>query len=168
MQKFLIILAVFVIAGTSDVYAQTSASAFEISNQSREIQRRATVASNLKLSPKEEDKFWQKYDTYRAQAKISEKKRFGLISELAENISLMSEKEADSLATRALKLELNNKKLKQKHMLGLKRVLDDANLFKYYQIETKLDAIFEYGLTKNIPLVSTDGKKLIDLQKVSK
>jgi len=73
----------------------------------------------------------------------------------------MTEKEADSLVSRALKLEVNNQKLKQRHILGLRSVLEDANIFKYYQIETKLDAIFTHGRTKSIPLVQTGEDQLI-------
>ena len=88
-----------------------------------------------------------------------EKTRYGLIHELAENYADLSEKEANSLATRAANLEVMAKELKQEQMTGLKRVLDGVALFQYYQIETKLDALFEAQLTSQIPLIMTDAQR---------
>jgi len=83
-------------------------------------------------------------------------------SVVANNLQLsedMTEREADSLTGRALKLEVKNKRLKEKHILSLKKVLADEKIFKYYQIETKLDAGYRYGWTRRIPLVSTSDDK---------
>ena len=73
----------------------------------------------------------------------------------------MSESRADDLAERALDLDISNKKIKEKHILSLRKTLDGAKIFRYYQIETKLDAIFESGWTRTVPLVFTGDDKLV-------
>ena len=145
-------------------YAQSKAAQFEVQHQTRETQRRTIIANNLKLSEAEEDGFWVRYDSYRASVKEAEKIRSGLLEELSKTLVDMSEQEADSMVERALQLEVDNQILKQKHILGLSSVLDGANIFKYYQIETKLDASFTQGWTKNIPLVLSGEDQLVAIK----
>ena len=160
MFRYVSIIFVFIAFCSSQAFAQSATAKFEIQNQTREIERRAIVAKNMNFTKEEEAKFWKKYDQYRLKVKEAEKVRFGLIGELSENLIEMDKKSADSMVARATRLEVNNQKLKEKHFKSLKPILGDARIFKYYQIETKLDAIFVHGWTKKIPLVLTDNKKV--------
>ena len=168
MKKLLLIASFCIFASAPQAFAQSKTAVFEVQNQTREIKRRAVVATNLKLKAETEDAFWEKYDEYRAKVKAMEKVRYGLIHELAENYADLSEKEANSLAVRASNLELEAKKLKQEQMAGLKRVLNGVALFQYYQIETKLDALFEAQLTSQIPLIMTDEQRPVKLKRIPK
>ena len=159
MKKLLLIASLCFFAGAPQSFAQSQTAKFEVQNQTREIKRRAVVATNLELKPETEDTFWEKYDVYRAKVKSLEKMRYGLIYELSDNFADLSDKEGYSLATRASNLESEAKKLKQNQMTELKRVLSGVTLFQYYQIETKLDALFEAQLTSQIPLIMTDAQR---------
>jgi len=159
MLKSILSASLFVMLSTATANAQSQTAIFEVMHQSSENERRSVVANNLQLSEAEEGEFWKKYDTYRSKVKANEKIRLGFANELSDNLLDMTEREADSLTGRALKLELKNKRLKEKHILSLKKVLADEKIFKYYQIETKLDAGYRYGWTRRIPLVSTSDDK---------
>ncbi len=138
----------------SPSYGQDSRTTFEVSHQMREAERRAIVAMNLQLDAAEAEKFWPLYDAYRAKTKDAEKTRDSLIRELGESLTDMSNETADHMVSRALDLEVNNQKNKRSYISSLKAVLDGPKYFRYYQIETKLDAIFTYSWTKNIPLAT--------------
>lgn len=160
MFKYFSIILVFVALCSSEAIAQSKGASFEIQHQAREIERRAIIAKNLDLTETEEKAFWNKYDQYRLKVKKAEKVRLGLIGELSENLVEMSEKSADSLVARASRLDVDTQKLKEKHLRSLRPVLGGAKIFKYYQIETKLDATFKHGWTRKIPLVLTGNQKL--------
>lgn len=161
MLKILPACLVLTFAFSAPAFAQSRAAIFEIQHQKREADRRILVAKAIKLDKSEEKEFWLKYDEYRAKTKAAEKVRFQLVEELAANITNMSESRADDLAERALDLDISNKKIKEKHILSLRKTLDGAKIFRYYQIETKLDAIFESGWTRTVPLVFTGDDKLV-------
>ena len=161
MLKILPACLVFTFPFSAPAFAQSRAAIFQIQHQKREADRRILVAKAIKLDKSAEKEFWLKYDEYRAKTKAAEKVRFQLVEELAANITNMSESRADDLAERALDLDISNKKIKEKHILSLRKTLDGAKIFRYYQIETKLDAIFESGWTRTVPLVFTGDDKLV-------
>jgi len=161
MLKILPALLVLFFAWSAPAFAQSRTATFEIQHQKREADRRLLVARAIKLDESEEKDFWKKYDLYRAKTKEAEKLRFGLVEELAANLTNMSEAQADDMVQRALELDISNKKIKEKHILNLRRTLDGAKILRYYQIETKLDAIFDHGWTRTVPLVFTGEDRLV-------
>jgi len=168
MKKLLLIASLCFLASAPTSFAQSQTAVFEIQNQTREIKRRAVVATNLKLSAETEDSFWEQYDDYRADVKRLEKARFGLIQELAKNFADLSEKEARSLVKRASDLEVKTAKRKQVQMDKLEDALGGVTAFQYYQIETKLDALFEAELTSQIPLVMTESQRPVRVERKPK
>jgi len=161
MLKVLSACLVLCAAWSAPAYAQSRTTKFEIQHQKREADRRLLVAKAIKLDPSEEKEFWEKYDDYRAKTKEAEKVRFRLVEELAANLTNMSKSRADDMTQRALDLDVSNKKIKEKHILSLRRTLDGAKIFRYYQIETKLDAVFDNGWTRTVPLVFTGEDRLV-------
>lgn len=161
MLKVLPAFLVLFFAWSAPAFAQSRTAIFEIQHQKREADRRLLVAKTIKLDKSEEKEFWAKYDDYRAKTKEAEKIRYGLVEELAENLTMMSERRADNMVQRALDLDVYNKKIKEKHILSLRKTLDGAKILRYYQIETKLDAIFDHGWTRSVPLVLTGEDKLV-------
>ncbi len=67
----------------------------------------------------------------------------------------MSSVEAESIVKRALDMEIGHQKLKKEYILDLKSksILVGTKFLRYYQIETKLIAIFKNQLTEVVPLV---------------
>jgi len=155
-------------AWSAPVFAQSRTAVFEIQHQKREADRRLLVAKAMRLDVSEEKEFWHKYDVYRAKTKEAEKVRFKIVEELAANLKNMSEERADDLTQRALDLDVSNKKIKEKHILSLRKTLNGAKVYRYYQIETKLDAVFDSGWTRSVPLVLTGKDKLVAVKQSSK
>ncbi len=152
--KFLILLGAIVLLSGS-VHAQHKPdpnTVFEVTRQIREAKRKAIVAENLGLNEMEAEKFWPAYDDYRAKIKKKEKVRLGLLKQFSENITDLQGEDAASMVPRALDLEIEIQQLKKEHIAGLKPIFSVTKFFRYYQIETKLDARFKFGWTKRIPL----------------
>jgi len=164
MLKILPVCFVLFFAWSAPAFSQSRAAIFEIQHQKREADRRLLVAKSLKLDESEEKDFWNKYDAYRIKTKEAEKLRYALVEELAANLTNMSKSRADDMVERALELDVNNKEIKEKHILSLRKTLDGAKIFRYHQIETKLDAIFDHGWTRTVPLVFTGEDRLVEVK----
>ncbi|MEP1421979.1 MAG: hypothetical protein ABJK59_09450 [Erythrobacter sp.] len=136
--------------------AQSAQDGFEVSFQARETQRRATIARTMRFTDEEGTEFWPIYDQYRLAAKAHQLRRFNMIRRLAANSVEMDAATADMIAESAVELEMDQVSAKGDYMKDLAPHFDGSRYFRLYQLETKLDAIFRFGWTKDIPLALTE------------
>ena len=152
MRKSLFFCGV-VVALLSTVTSTLSQTEYELAHQKEEIERKATVAANLPLLDAEAEAFWDLYLEYRAADKEMDDQRVNLMLRLTESYEDLADDEGNRLVTDALRLEEERQSLKKRYFKKFARVLPGQRLFRYYQIETKLDAQKRYDWTLIIPLV---------------
>jgi hypothetical protein len=68
----------------------------------------------------------------------------------------MTEKGAKDLLAESLAIEAEHLKLRQAYLPKFRGVLSDTMLARYYQLENKIDAVIDFDLARNIPLVKQD------------
>jgi len=152
MKKSLLLCGV-VVALLSSVSSAQSQAEYELAHEVEENERRATVAANLPLHDSEAEAFWGLYLEYRAADKEMDDQRADLMLRFADSYEDLAEDEGTRLVTDALKLEEQRQLLKKRYLEKFARVLSGQQLFRYYQIETKLDAKKRHEWTSIIPLM---------------
>ena len=152
MRKSLLFCGV-VIALLSTLTSAQLETEYELAHEVEENERRATVAANLPLLESEADVFWNLYLEYRAADKEMDARRADLILRFAESYEDLAEDEGNRLVANALELEEQRQLLKKSYFKKFADVLPGQRLFRYYQIETKLDAKKRHDWTSNMPLV---------------
>jgi len=120
--------------------------------------RKALVASTLKLTPAEAKKFWPVYDAYQRDVDLANRRRSVTLEAL---IGL--DKPASDLYARNLANELiaadeaeikSRRSLHNRLMRGLPtRILSPNKAARYLQLETKIRAVQAYDIAANIPLI---------------
>ena len=125
---------------------------YELNHQLAETKRQAVVATNLPLLESEAEAFWALYLEYRAAAKEMDDRRLDLIRRYANVYDDLPSDQGDDLVTDALRVERERQAVKQRYLKKFARLLPGQRLFRYYQIETKLDAMQRYDWTQQIPL----------------
>ena len=152
MRKSLFFCGV-VVALLSTITSTLSQTKYELARQKEEIERQATVAANLPLLESEAEAFWDLYLEYRGADKEMDDQRANLMRRFAESYEDLAEDEGNRLVTDALRLEEQRQSLKRRFLEKFARVLPGQRLFRYYQIETKLDAAKRHDWTNIIPFV---------------
>lgn len=152
MRKSLHLCSV-VIALLGTAASAQSQTEYELAHQEEEIERRATVAASLSLLDSEAEAFWDLYLEYRAADTRIDDQRADLMRRLAESFEDLAEDEGNRLVTEALRIEEQRQLLKKRYFEKFADVLPGQQLFRYYQIETKLDAKKRHEWTSIIPLV---------------
>lgn len=143
-------------AASSTVAAETNViDQFEVNHQLREARRRAAISGILLLGEDAAVRFWPAYDNYRQQAKQFEMRRLGLLGEASHSMNGMSQAVATNIVSAAVQLEVDQQVSKKAYFKRLRPMLDATKYFRYYQLETKLDADFTYNWTSVIPFVLT-------------
>jgi hypothetical protein len=111
------------------------------------------IATNMQLTESEAKDFWPVYDAYQAQlAKLGDRE-IKLIDEFAANFETMSDDVAKNLLDDSLSIDSDHLKLRQSYLSKFRGVLPDKKVARYYQLESKIDAVLEYELARRIPLV---------------
>jgi hypothetical protein len=111
------------------------------------------IATNMQLTESEAKAFWPVYETYQAELGKLRGREIKLIEEFAANYETMSDDVAKNLLDDSLAIDSDHQKLRQSYLLKIRGVLPDKKVARYYQLESKIDAVLEYEMAKRIPLV---------------
>jgi hypothetical protein len=133
----------------------SSATNAEILLNKIKADKKLLVANNMDLTPEEAPKFWPLYDAYQKQLSYINDRLGGTIMNYAEAYKRgpVPDSTASKLLDEALKLEEDEVVLKKDFAQQLSRVLPEAKVARYLQLETKIRSVLKFELARVIPLV---------------
>ena len=101
----------------------------------------------------ENNAFWPVYEAYQAKLGKLRDREIKLIEQFAASYETMSDDVAKNLLDDSLSIDSDHQKLRQSYLAKFRGVLPDAKVERYYQLESKIDAVMEYELARRIPFV---------------
>lgn len=116
-------------------------------------ERKILIMREMALTAEEAEAFWPLYDEYVAARRPLGDQRVKLITDYAANYQTMTDEVAKGLLKDALEYETDVLKLKKKYIKRFQKVLPDIKVVRYFQLENKLDAIIDFDLASQIPLM---------------
>ena len=148
------VLAIALIGLVGSAAAQDKAADnMEIVKEKIRTDKKLFIASNMQLTESEAKNFWPVYEAYQAELGKLREREGKLIEEFATNFEAMSDDVAKKLLDDSLAIDSDHEKLRQSYLSKIRGVLSDKKVARYYQLESKIDAVLEYELAKRIPLV---------------
>jgi hypothetical protein len=151
---FTIALAITFIGIVGFAQAQDKpADNMEIVKEKIRTDKKLFIATNMQLTESEATEFWTVYDAYQAELVKLVEREIKLIEDFAANYETMSDSVAKKLLNDSLSIDSNHLKLRQMYLAKFRGVLSDKKVARYYQLESKIDAVFEFELARKIPLV---------------
>ena len=115
--------------------------------------RKAIVEANLPLTAAEAQAFWPVYGEYRKAAAAVTNRTAGLISEYAANVDQMDDTKADAFFEEWLAIDREQLRVRETHARKVREVLPGRKAIRFFQVESKLDAIMQLDITMRVPLV---------------
>jgi len=125
----------------------------EIVKEKIRSDKKLLVATNMQLTESEANAFWPVYEAYQAELAKLRDREVMLIEKFAANYETMSDDAAKNLLEDSLSIDSDHQKLRQSYLAKFRGVLPDTKVARYYQLESKIDAVMEYELARRIPLV---------------
>lgn len=125
----------------------------EIVKEKIRTDKKLFVATNMQLTESEAKAFWPVYEAYQAELGKLKDREIQLIGDFAANYSTMSDDVAKDLLDASLSIDSDHQKLRQSYLAKFRGILPDTKVARYYQLESKINAVFEYELARKIPLV---------------
>jgi hypothetical protein len=133
---------------------------FEIDRAKLEIKRRAFVENKLTLSNRQKKHFWSLYEEYRADISKVDDRAIKLTKYYArlknKNKNEISEKQAEKLLEGFLELDRKRVELKQLHAKRLNNFFSTKLVWRFFHIESNLDATINYAYISQIPIIEQD------------
>jgi hypothetical protein len=118
-----------------------------------QTERKLIVTRNLALTAVEAAAFWPIYDHYAADMKAAGDLRLKVIVDFADNYTSMTDDKANQLLTDAQQYEQKALDVRKQYVKKMRKALPPIKLARFFQIESKLNAIGNLVLANQIPLV---------------
>lgn len=115
-------------------------------------ERKILIMREMSLTPQEADAFWPLYDEYVNARRALGDERISIITDYAAAYGSLTNEQAREIIKRALKRDDRVNKLRKKYVKRFSRILPDVKVLRYFQLESKLDAIINFDLASQIPL----------------
>ena len=154
MKHLIGILAILVAAfAPAVVSAQTADDAVQLTRSAIQTERQAVVAANLGLNESESAVFWPMYRDYRNAVNQAADAKVDILRRLFSDYETLTDDEAMSLLDDHLAFEKEMLKIRTSYAKKMNKVLAGRTVARFFQIENKMDAIIDYEMAGEIPLV---------------
>ena len=151
-----IIVVTLAVALAAPVVAQDKGTTnMEILREKIKADKKLVVAANMGLTEAEGTAFWPIYEAYQKDLQQINQRLVKTIVAYAEayNQGPVPNETAKKLLDEVLAIEGAEVTLKRSYVPKLEKVLPDAKVARYIQIENKIRALVRYELADKIPLV---------------
>ena len=115
--------------------------------------KKLLVAENMQLTEAEAKAFWPVYDQYQDELFLLRARTAKLIKDYTEAYDKMTNDTAKKLLDELMNIEALGPKLRQAYLPKFRKVLPETKVVRYYQIESKINAVLMYELASKIPLL---------------
>lgn len=137
-------------------FAQTSNDYLEITRDVLKTEKKAAIAEVMDLSETESQPFWNLYNEYEGKLYNLGNKRIEIIQSYADNYENLSNEKADQLIMNYFKYEADLLKLKKNYYKQFKKILPAGKAAKFFQAESKIEAMVDAKLALEIPMMETN------------
>jgi hypothetical protein len=148
----LVCIVLLVFASSVVAEDKTAENAQRLIEQVR-ADKKVLVAENMQLTEKEGKAFWPLYDKYQSELFLLRTRTLNLIKDYGASYEKMTDSTAKKLLDESLTIETLRLKLIKAYLPQFRKVLPETKVVRYYQIESKVNAMLYYELSMNIPLV---------------
>ena len=152
---FLIVLvAMLTVFIVSSMAQEKPADNMQLVREKIKTDKKLFIAENMNLTESEAKVFWPVYEDYQKKLGKLVDKTVKLIDNYAANYQTMTEEAAKGLINGYLAIETERVTLMKSFLPKFRKVLPEKKVARYYQLESKINAVVKYGLAKEIPLVN--------------
>ena len=162
MKKYVaaVLFGAAMIAAQSTVAEDKTADVTDMQALRKAVQsdKKAFVASTLKLTDAEAKRFWPLYDAYQRDVDLANRRRNVVVVTLIGRDKPLSDLYARNLATELMaadEAEVKSRRtLQNRLMRGVPtRILPPRKAARYLQLESKIRAVQAYDIAATIPLI---------------
>ena len=150
---FIVLVAMLTVFIVPSMAQEKPADNMQLVREKIKTDKKLFIAENMTLMESEAKVFWPVYEDYQKELDKLVDKTVKLIDNYATNFQTMTEEAAKGLIDGYLAIETERVTLMKSFLPKFRKVLPEKKVARYYQLENKIDAVVNFGLAKQIPLV---------------
>ena len=153
MPRIFVFLASFVI-----FLPQSNADQLEESRIELEAKKKVQISKSLELSSEQGDDFWAVYADYERELGQSTKDSFNLIRKFSAGYEngTITEQSAVNMMAEFFRIEARKLQTKQSYLSRFQQVMPAKKVFRFYQIDNKIDSLIRCDIARKLPLIEPD------------
>jgi len=152
MKNVVLLMLLMGVSVVTVATAQDAAGDIELTRQVIQTQRQAIMTAGMDLTDAEGEAFWTLYREYRGEMAKVEDQRVKVIMGYADKYEVLTDADASGLLKDFFGYRKAQVDLQAKYLKKFEKVLPATKVFRFYQIENKMDAVLNYELASEIPL----------------
>ena len=150
---FIVLVAMLTVFIVPSMAQEKPADNMQLVREKIKTDKKLFIAQNMNLTESEAKVFWPVYDNYQKDLGKLVDKTVKLIDNYAANYQTMTEEAAKELINGYLVIEGERVTLMKSFLPKFRKIMPEKKVARYYQLENKIDAVVNYGLARQIPLV---------------
>jgi hypothetical protein len=125
----------------------------EVLREKLRADKKVPVSDTMGLTESEAKAFWPLYESYQKKLTRLNDRTIKVIENYAANYRAMSDEVARRLIDESMAVEQERYKVHAAYLPQFRKILPEKKVALYYQLENKAQALLNYEMAINIPLV---------------
>ena len=125
----------------------------EIAREKARADKKLLVSQNMPLTEEEKKVFWPLYNQYQNDSKKLGDRTLALVQDYAKHFQALTDEKARQLLDEYLSIESDRLALRKSYLARFREILPEKKVAQYYQLENKLQAIVNFEMAAQIPLI---------------
>ena len=121
-------------------------------------QRKATVGSNMSLTPEEAVKFWPVYDAYEAKMDRVEDRHVKELKDFAAKYENLSDEDAAKKLDEVLAIQQARLDVQKNFVPKFRAAIPSVKVTRFFQIDNKIQALIQCDIAQLVPLAHPAGE----------
>jgi hypothetical protein len=130
----------------------------ETSRIELEAKKKIEISKRLELTAEQSEPFWDIYSDYERETGKITKDSFELIRKFSDGYKKksISEQSATNMLATYFRIEGQKLQLKQQYYTRFQGAIPAKKVFRFFQIDNKIDALIRCDIAKKLPLIEPD------------
>ena len=150
---FIVLVAMLTVFIVPSMAQEKPADNMQLVREKIKTDKKLFIAENMNLMESEAKVFLPVYENYQKDLAKLVDKTVKLVENYAANYQTMTEEAAKELINGYLAIEGERVTLMKSFLPKFRKVLPEKKVARYYQLENKINAVVNYELARQIPLV---------------
>lgn len=116
-------------------------------------QRKQLIASNMKLTDAEAEKFWPVYNQYIMDLSTINDTKYALIKQYVQNRGNLTDAEAETAVNQWVGVDASVADLRKRYIPNFRKVLSPKNTALFYQLDRRVQLLIDIQLASALPMI---------------
>lgn len=149
----MMMLAIIMVPAVPALSQEKSADTTQIVIEKIQADKKLLVAETMNLTESEAKVFWPVYNSYQKILRHLVDRLIKVIEGYAKNYETMSNEDAKGLLDEYMAIEREHLNFQESYLPRFRKALPEKKVFRYYQLENKIEAGVNALLAEQIPLI---------------